>query len=151
MVSEFDGLVNEGPSANGQILFDTACVLGGSVAGLLAARVLSDHARRVIVVERDPISAEPRSRPGTPHDQQVHTLLPEGNRWMARWFPGFTGDMRDLGATVAEADRAGAIFDGHPQALTGADYHLLLRPSTRRAGCRSPRPTRSRTSSGWSC
>jgi hypothetical protein len=63
-------------------------VLGGSVAGLLAARVLSDHASRVVIIERDNLPAEGQPRPGTPQDQQVHTLLPAGYWWMERWFPG---------------------------------------------------------------
>ena len=39
------------------VLFDTACVLGGSVAALLAARVLADHARTVPVIERNDVSS----------------------------------------------------------------------------------------------
>jgi 2-polyprenyl-6-methoxyphenol hydroxylase-like FAD-dependent oxidoreductase len=35
------------------VLFGTACVLGGSIAGLLAALVLADHAERVVMIERD--------------------------------------------------------------------------------------------------
>lgn len=39
----------------------TAIVLGGSMAGLLAARVLADHADTVVIVERDAVSgAGPR-------------------------------------------------------------------------------------------
>ena len=34
------------------VVLDTAVVLGGSIAGLLAARVLSDHADTVIVIDR---------------------------------------------------------------------------------------------------
>jgi heterodisulfide reductase subunit A-like polyferredoxin len=34
-------------------LVDTGVVLGGSVAGLLAARVLADHAGSVPIIERD--------------------------------------------------------------------------------------------------
>ncbi|MFN8541439.1 MAG: hypothetical protein U0232_28685 [Thermomicrobiales bacterium] len=39
-----------------------AIVLGGSMAGLLAARVLSEHFARVTLVERDiyPVEVEPR-------------------------------------------------------------------------------------------
>ena len=37
---------------------DRAVVIGGSMAGLLAARVLSEHFKEVIVVERDDLSAE---------------------------------------------------------------------------------------------
>ena len=43
-------------------LGEHAVVIGGSIAGLLAARALSDHFARVTVLERDPISADPQAR-----------------------------------------------------------------------------------------
>ena len=95
-------------------------MLGGSIAGLLAARVLSDHARQVVIIDRDVFPVEPASRPGTPHDKQVHTLLPAGGQWAERWFPGFAQELRERGATVVESDRAGGIYDGRQQAKTGA-------------------------------
>jgi heterodisulfide reductase subunit A-like polyferredoxin len=36
---------------------DRAIVMGGSIAGLAAARVLSDHFREVVLVERDRLGA----------------------------------------------------------------------------------------------
>jgi len=42
----FARLVEARPAEPPGIWFDTACVLGGSIAGLLAARVLADHAGR---------------------------------------------------------------------------------------------------------
>ncbi|MEU5673696.1 FAD-dependent oxidoreductase, partial [Micromonospora sp. NPDC047753] len=47
----------------------TAVVVGGSVAGLLAARVLSDHADTVVIIDRD----DPQvtgARPGVPQGTQ---------------------------------------------------------------------------------
>ena len=41
-----------------------ALVLGGSLAGLLAARVLTDHYDRVTIVERDSFPTEPVPRRG---------------------------------------------------------------------------------------
>jgi 2-polyprenyl-6-methoxyphenol hydroxylase-like FAD-dependent oxidoreductase len=124
--SAFDMIAGVRPPADGPILLDTACVLGGSIAGLLAARVLSDYARRVVVIDRDVLPVGSASRPGTPHDKQVHTLLPAGGQWAERWFSGFTQEMRERGATVVESDRTDAIYDGRTQAKTGADYHLML-------------------------
>jgi hypothetical protein len=50
-----------------------AVVLGGSMAGLLAARVLSDHADQVVVIERDDIAvAGYQPRPGVPQGRHVH-------------------------------------------------------------------------------
>lgn len=126
IISAFDEIAGANPPTDGRLLFDTACVIGGSVAGLFAARVLSDHARRVVIIERDDVSAESASRPGTPHDKQVHTLLPAGSEWADRWFLGFTQDIAERGAIVAELDRVGALLDGHPQANTGANYNMVL-------------------------
>ncbi len=46
------------------VLGERAVVLGASMSGLLAARVLSDFYRTVTVVERDVLSDEPESRRG---------------------------------------------------------------------------------------
>ena len=43
-----------------------AVVLGRSMAGPLAARVLSAHADRVTIVDRDTLPAEPGTAPGFP-------------------------------------------------------------------------------------
>jgi 2-polyprenyl-6-methoxyphenol hydroxylase-like FAD-dependent oxidoreductase len=126
VVSVFDELVASSPPVTGRVLFDSACVLGGSIAGLLAARVLSDHARHVVIVERDAVSPDSLSRPGTPHDQQVHTLLPVGGHWIERWLPGFTREAQELGAVVAGPESVCTAFDGHRQANSGAENHTLL-------------------------
>ena len=55
-IAAFTRLAEARPPERPSIWFDTACVLGGSVAGLLAARVLADHGRRVVVIERDVVS-----------------------------------------------------------------------------------------------
>jgi 2-polyprenyl-6-methoxyphenol hydroxylase-like FAD-dependent oxidoreductase len=86
-----------------RVLFRQAVVMGGSIAGLMAARVLSDHAEQVLIIERDDlteldlpderIAADPVGavgpRPGVPQASQVHALLPSGMNQLERWFPGF--------------------------------------------------------------
>ena len=52
-----------------------AIVLGGSMAGLLTARVLSDHFAQVTIVERDPVRNQPESRKGQPQTRHLHILL----------------------------------------------------------------------------
>ena len=52
-----------------------AVVLGASMGGLLAARVLADHCRSVTVVERDELATEPLNRRGVPQGRQPHALL----------------------------------------------------------------------------
>ncbi|MFF4243464.1 FAD-dependent oxidoreductase [Streptomyces sp. NPDC001822] len=124
-VAVFDRLVRQDAPESTPVLFDTACVLGGSVAGLLAARVLADYAREVLVIERDETNVTGRPRPGVPHDRQAHALLPGGLALMERWLPGITGEMRDDGGVLVTADAMDLIVDGVEQLRTG-DAHTLL-------------------------
>ena len=60
-----------------------ALILGGSLAGLLAARVLSRHFDKVLIVERDSIIGDAQSRQssprkGVPQGRHAHALLPCG-------------------------------------------------------------------------
>jgi 2-polyprenyl-6-methoxyphenol hydroxylase-like FAD-dependent oxidoreductase len=71
----------------------TALVVGGSMAGLLAARVLSDHFDRVMVVERDRFSDTPESRKGVPQGRHAHALLARGEHVLSRLFPGISDDL----------------------------------------------------------
>ncbi|MEU6816928.1 FAD-dependent monooxygenase [Streptomyces sp. NPDC046860] len=66
----------------------TAVVLGGSLAGLLAARALASAGARVTVVERDllPSGAEPRK--GLPQARHVHQLWSGGARALEELLPG---------------------------------------------------------------
>jgi 2-polyprenyl-6-methoxyphenol hydroxylase-like FAD-dependent oxidoreductase len=118
----FDRLVNAEPPARKRILFDTACVLGGSIAGLLAARALSDFARQVVIIERDE-PTDRASRPGVPQAHQLHVLLAAGGRWLDRWLPGFTEEALSQGA-VSIASEAQTL-DGNPVAPTSRDYGNL--------------------------
>ncbi len=125
VVSLFERLVAAEPPGEPSILFDTACVMGGSIAGLFAARVLSDRARQVVIVEPDDVSGGSRTRPGVPQDQQVHTLLPAGRLWVERWIPGVTQEAQDHGASLCGPDKSLTAFNGIPQAPGGVDHQLL--------------------------
>ena len=76
-----------------------AVVIGGSLAGLLSARVLSDHFVKVTLVERDrlPQSAEPRK--GVPQGRHVHGLLIRGEQILSRLFPDLLPALMEAGAT----------------------------------------------------
>ncbi|MFF0433921.1 FAD-dependent oxidoreductase [Streptomyces sp. NPDC004327] len=75
-----------------------AVVIGGSLAGLLAARVLSEHAERVTVVERDRYPAEADARPGVPQGRHLHVLIEGGQRALDELLPGFMAELHALGA-----------------------------------------------------
>lgn len=123
----FKRLAEAKPPEQATFLFETACVLGGSIAGLVAARVLADHARQVVVIERDVATGEGRSRASVPQDQQLHVLLPGGLTWLERWLPGITQDMRDHGAKLAEHGQVARYLDGQRQ--IDADDHRLVAAS----------------------
>src|SRR5262245_929391 len=75
-----------------------AVVVGGSMAGLLAARVLADHFGRVTIVERDVLPAGSHFRPGVPQSRHVHNLLARGGRIIEGLFPGVRAELAAAGA-----------------------------------------------------
>ena len=79
-----------------------ALVIGGSMAGLLAARVLSDQFARVTIVERDEFRDEPESRKGQPQTRHVHGLLASGTQILSRLFPGLVDELAAGGALVGD-------------------------------------------------
>ena len=58
-----------------------AIVLGASMAGLLAARVLADEFERVTLVERDRLPAAADNRRGVPQGQPLRGSGPDGSVW----------------------------------------------------------------------
>jgi 2-polyprenyl-6-methoxyphenol hydroxylase-like FAD-dependent oxidoreductase len=99
------------PPAGTRVVLRRAVVLGGSIAGLLAARVLSDHAAEVVVVERDDLDAT-GVRPGVPQAAQVHVLLDGGRVQLDRWFPGFSQQMIGAGAVLSRDGAVDMYLDG---------------------------------------
>ncbi|MEU8764733.1 FAD-dependent monooxygenase [Streptomyces sp. NPDC048659] len=75
-----------------------AVVIGGSLAGLLAARVLSEHAERVTVIERDRYPEGQEARPGVPQGRHLHVLIEGGQRALDELLPGFMRELVALGA-----------------------------------------------------
>ena len=66
-----------------------AVVIGGSVAGLCAARVLSKAFDRVTVLDRDVYPDEAQHRKGVPQSRHPHVLLDGGRQRLEELFPGF--------------------------------------------------------------
>src|SRR5690349_10797333 len=71
-----------------------ALVLGGSLAGMCAARALRRSFDEVIVLERDALPGGAEERPGVPQARHVHALLARGWIELERLFPGFQARMR---------------------------------------------------------
>lgn len=103
-----------------------AIVLGGSAAGLLAARVLAGHADRVTLVERDDLPDAALHRKGTPQSRHANNLHPRMVQSLDAWLPGITEELERAGA-VPVADDARAVIRGHRYArVHGAPKTLLL-------------------------
>ena len=64
-------------------------MLGGSIAGLMAARVLSDHADEVVIIEADELDAGVGARRGVPQSDQLHGLLDMGRVHSTAGSPDF--------------------------------------------------------------
>jgi 2-polyprenyl-6-methoxyphenol hydroxylase-like FAD-dependent oxidoreductase len=104
-----------------------AVVVGGSMAGMAAARVLAEHFEQVTLVERDRLPAEPEQRRGVPQCLQAHLLLAEGRSVYEQLFPGLDDTLAAAGSPLVDV-----INDAHVRFGAG----LLPRgPSAAKVRC----------------
>ena len=96
-----------------------AVVVGGSMAGLCAARVLADAFESVTVVDRDPFPDEPTARDGAPQTSHPHAMLEAGRATLEDLFPGFGEDLLAADGVLIDAatdmqyyDRDDFLADG---------------------------------------
>jgi 2-polyprenyl-6-methoxyphenol hydroxylase-like FAD-dependent oxidoreductase len=91
-----------------------AVVIGASMAGLLAARALSETFTSVVVIDRDVLPDSPVSRRGVPQGRQLHGLLATGLRGLDRLFPGLEAELIAAGGVLTDL-QAGIhwYIDGH--------------------------------------
>lgn len=75
-----------------------AIVIGGSIAGMLAARVLANYFEQVTIVERDSLPTKPASRIGVSQSTHAHLLLTQGHRILKDLFEGIGDQLVDQGA-----------------------------------------------------
>jgi 2-polyprenyl-6-methoxyphenol hydroxylase-like FAD-dependent oxidoreductase len=79
-----------------------AIVMGASMAGLLAARVLREHFDEVVLIERDALPAGDANRKGVPQGVHAHGLLARGREILEQLFPGFTDELAARGARIGD-------------------------------------------------
>lgn len=77
-------------------------ILGGSMCGLLAARVLSTEFTDVILVDRDELIGVGTYRKGVPHGRHAHGLVARGNQILEELFPGLTDDLVGFGVRAGD-------------------------------------------------
>ena len=119
LTRRFDQIAAAAAPDGSRMTLGRAVVLGGGIAGLIAARVLSDHAREVLVLERDDLEADLESggeseivRPGVPQATQLHVLLDGGRVQLDRWFPGFADELIAAGAVRSAGPAIEMYIDG---------------------------------------
>lgn len=88
-----------------------AVVVGGSIAGKLAARVLSEFFNEVILIEKDTKNDHVTYRKGVPQGIQGHVLLKSGEEIIEELFPGIFEELSRNGAR--KTDFAGDLLWTH--------------------------------------
>jgi 2-polyprenyl-6-methoxyphenol hydroxylase-like FAD-dependent oxidoreductase len=110
---------------------ERAVVLGASMAGLLAAQVLSDSYGQVTVIDRDELPAASTHRRGVPHGRHLHALAARGQQALEELFCGLTAELVADGVPAGDmlADTR-LYFSGHRlrQAPTGLGLLCASRP-----------------------
>ncbi|WP_426505651.1 FAD-dependent oxidoreductase [Dactylosporangium sp. McL0621] len=109
----------------------TAVVVGASIGGLLAARVLSEHFERVVVLDRDVLGETPAHRRCVPQGHQLHVLLAAGRTALEELLPGLSAQLRAAGAP---------LVDLHGQVHWYNDGHLMRRAPSGLIGVGIGRP-----------
>ena len=99
-----------------------AVVIGGSIAGLMTARVLSDFFDQVTVIERDEIEERPVIHQSIPQGNHFHGLLQGGHQILCSLFPGFAEELGSRGAIRLrmDGDVAWYLPDGKAYNFTGS-------------------------------
>lgn len=98
-----------------------AIVVGGSIGGMLAARVLADHFDQITILERDHLPEGSENRPGVPQARHLHFFLKRGLMVVEDLFPGVKADLVAAGSVLLDQ---------------GSDFRILYRSGwSPRVGC----------------
>jgi 2-polyprenyl-6-methoxyphenol hydroxylase-like FAD-dependent oxidoreductase len=100
-----------------------AVVIGASIAGLCAARVLSEFYDQVTVFERDELPSTPSNRAAVPQGRHVHLLMARGAMEFEEIYPGLLDGMVAAGVPVLE-NRPDCIYFGAAGHVLGTGHTL---------------------------
>lgn len=104
-----------------------AIVLGASISGLMAARVLHDQFSHVTILDRDQLPQAIAARRGVPQGNHAHGLLSSGCAALERLFPGVSAALQARGALEVKLGRELAFHnEGQRVVAHDADVRSLL-------------------------
>ena len=112
-------------------LGEHAVVIGGSIAGCLTARVLSDYFSKVTIYEADTPPEEYVARKGVPQGNHIHTLLPGGTAVIRKYFPDIHDDLVAAGADYGDPQLKWRLYMGGRWNLripSGLGSYVMSRP-----------------------
>ncbi len=110
---------------------ERAVVLGASIGGLLAARVLTEAFPQVTLVDRDDLPDGAVPRRGVPQGLHTHALLGRGREVLEELFPGLTDELLQHGARGGDLQDDVRFYN---------DGHLLFRRPSDMRGVGLTRP-----------
>ncbi|MGW1411569.1 FAD-dependent oxidoreductase [Streptomyces sp. NPDC002403] len=107
-----------------------AIVIGAGIAGLLAARALSDTFQQVDILERDRLPSTSAHRNGVPQDRHAHALQARGLQLFEEFFPGLQDELSTAGAPLVDfcAHARLQLPGGAPPPVTSG---ILIQPVSR--------------------
>ena len=113
---------------------ERAVVLGASMAGLLAAKVLSDSYGQVTVIDRDELPEASTHRRGVPHGRHIHGLLARGQQALEELFPGLTAELVAHGVPAGDMQADTRLFFSRRIGLSDAGEAIPILAGTRLTG-----------------
>ena len=101
----------------------TAVVIGGSIAGLLAAAALARHFAQVIVLENDVPPRQDKVRKGAPQGAHVHGFLAAGCQALEQLLPGIIDNALAAGAQSGDMLTDAMFYVGaHTRFVSGQSH-----------------------------
>jgi 2-polyprenyl-6-methoxyphenol hydroxylase-like FAD-dependent oxidoreductase len=82
-----------------------AVVVGASIAGLLAARVLAEKFSSITIIEKGALPDGPKARRGVPQSKQPHRLHYRGVAALEELLPGISREMLDADGVNADSEQ----------------------------------------------
>ncbi|WNC73794.1 FAD-binding oxidoreductase [Thalassotalea psychrophila] len=109
--------------------YKRAVVVGGSISGIINARVLSDYFQEVIIVERDDPHHIDQVKKSTPQAHHAHHLLQKGQRELAKLFPELLENLVAAGTQAYDSSKDYRIFqNGNWKHVFNSDITIMAGP-----------------------